>query len=365
MESDEAQELTRCRKCRMLCGCESIAISILVPSKSNCSGIFTREVWGGCKVPVPFCQELFVAKCDCAVLEMTNYTQKELPESFGGLTSLVKLGVYSGQLEELPQPIGANHKRMIVLMVIGNQLKSLPDSVGNLQNLMGLWVFNNQLTSLPDSLGNLQNLLHLQVFNNQLTSLPDSVENLQNLLHLWVFNNQLTSLPDSLGNLQNLVTFWVFNNQVTSLPDSVGKLHNLLNLIVFNNRLTSLPDSVGNLQNLQLFLVWNNTLTTLPKTVGDMESLIELDLNCRLCLDNKHQEATAGFLYLNCPLCLDCWATQMKAGGWTPDTTPLNVCELLNTFGNNFRIADMEDSKAGHHGLTTFMSGLKLFNFRI
>ena len=27
-ENDEAQELTRCRKCRMLCGCESIAISI-------------------------------------------------------------------------------------------------------------------------------------------------------------------------------------------------------------------------------------------------------------------------------------------------------------------------------------------------
>ena len=68
-----------------------------------------------------------------------------------------------------------------------------------------------------------------------------------------------------------------------------------------------------------------------------------LDLNCRLCLDNKHQKATAGFLYLNCPLCLDCWVTQMKAGGCTPDTTPLNVCELLDAFGNNFRIAEMED----------------------
>ena len=65
---------------------------------------------------VPFCQDLFVGKCDCAVLEMTNYTKKALPESFEGLKSLIKLGVYTGQLEELPQRLGDNHKRMIVLM---------------------------------------------------------------------------------------------------------------------------------------------------------------------------------------------------------------------------------------------------------
>ena len=108
------------------------------PSTDKCSGMFTNEVWEGCQVKVPFCQDLFVAKCDCAVLEMTNYTQRALPESFGGLKSLVKLGVYTGQLEELPQPLGDNHKRMIVLMVIGNKLESLPDSVGNLQNLLRL-----------------------------------------------------------------------------------------------------------------------------------------------------------------------------------------------------------------------------------
>ena len=76
---------------------------------------------------------------------MTNYTQRALPEAFGGLKSLVKLGVYTGQLEELPQLLGDNHKRMVVLRIIGNKLESLPDSVGNLQNLLHLWVFNNRL----------------------------------------------------------------------------------------------------------------------------------------------------------------------------------------------------------------------------
>ena len=85
------------------------------PSSDKCSGMFTNEVWEGCQVRVPFCQDLFVGKCDCAVLEMTNYTKKALPDSFEGLKSLIKLGVYTGQLEELPQRLGDNHKRMIVL----------------------------------------------------------------------------------------------------------------------------------------------------------------------------------------------------------------------------------------------------------
>ena len=68
-----------------------------------------------------------------------------------------------------------------------------------------------------------------------------------------------------------------------------------------------------------------------------------LELDCRLCLDNKREEAKAGFLYLNCPLCLDCWVMQMKAGDWTPDTTPLTVCELLDAFAKDFRIAKMKD----------------------
>ena len=135
------------------CSISALCVHLFTqPSADKCSGIFTKEVWAGCKVSVPFCQDLFVAKCDCGVLEMTNYTQKALPESFGGLKSLAMLGVYTGALKELPQPIGDNHKRLIILR---------PDSVGNLQNLLDLRVYNNRLESLPDSVGNLKNLICL------------------------------------------------------------------------------------------------------------------------------------------------------------------------------------------------------------
>ena len=68
-----------------------------------------------------------------------------------------------------------------------------------------------------------------------------------------------------------------------------------------------------------------------------------LELDCGLCYLNKTKEERAEFLYLNCPLCLNCWVTQMKAGDWTPDTRPMSVCELLDAFGKEFRIVEMED----------------------
>ena len=91
------------------------------------------------------------------------------------------------------------------------------------------------------------------------------------------------------------------------------------------------------LTRLKMSSKWNNEWLRPNR----YRSARNLELDCRLCLDNKHEEAKAEFLYLNCPLCLDCWVTQMKAGEWTPDT--LTVCELLNAFANDFRIEEMED----------------------
>merc|ERR1711871_194870 len=106
-----------------------------IPS-SNCSRVFTSEVWEGCRVPVPFCRNLYIAKCDCAVLEMKNYSHHRLPQSFGKLQSLVKLGVFAGELEELPRSFGDNHKRMKVLIVVENKLKFLPPGIGKMQTLL-------------------------------------------------------------------------------------------------------------------------------------------------------------------------------------------------------------------------------------
>ena len=209
---------------------------------------------------------------------MKNYTQTALPESFGGLKSLLKLGVYNGALQELPQEIGDNHERLGVLIVTGTKLGSLPDSVGNLKNLLTLSVFNNQLRSLPDSVGNLKNLLYLWVFNNQLRSLPDSVGHLKNLIDLWVFNNQLRSLPDSVGHLKNLLVLYAWNNTITRLPESLGNVKSLIDVDVRHNNLASLPASIRQWDNLEYLYLAGNPLCLnldIPSNLRDAKGLCE------------------------------------------------------------------------------------------
>ena len=112
----------------------------------------------------------------------------------------------------------------------------------------------------------LQNLISsFLVFNNRLESLPDSVGNLQNLLGLWVFNNRLESLPDSVGNLQNLLESFGLQQSTRIVARQRGKLTEFVRSLCLQQPTKSLPDSVGQLHNLQAFYAWNNTLTTLPK----------------------------------------------------------------------------------------------------
>jgi Leucine-rich repeat (LRR) protein len=279
------------------------------PSAKKCAGIFTEEVWEACRVPVPFCQDLFVAKCDCSVLEMFNYTHKKLPDSFEGLLSLAKIGVYNGALEELPKHIGGNHKRLLVLDVTGNNIEQLPDSVGELEGLNMLIVSSNRLKSLPDNVGRLKNLVNLYASNNQLESLPESVGELKGLLYLFAYNNRLRSLPDSVGKLERLIKLFVYNNQLQSLPGSVGKLQKMLKLSIYNNQLQSLPDSTEKLHNLVEVLAWNNSLTSLPKMVGTMKSLNHVDVrwnNLGHLPSSVSKWDKIKYLYLEGnPLCID------------------------------------------------------------
>ena len=106
---------------------------------------------------------------------MENYNKTSLPESFGNMSSLIKLTIQKGKLESLHDSFGNNHKQLIVLSIVENNLIYLPTSIGHLEELSFLYLNSNQLTSLSESIQNLQNLLHLRFDNNQLTSLPDGI----------------------------------------------------------------------------------------------------------------------------------------------------------------------------------------------
>lgn len=150
-----------------------------------------------------------------------------------------------------------------ILNLEGNNLTSLPESIGDLTNLTILRLNHNKLTSLPESIGNLTKLSRLYLNHNELTSLPESISNLTNLIWLDLDDNKLTSLPKSIDNLTNLIWLYLKSNKLTSLPESIGNLNKLILLNLDNNKLTSLPESISDLTNLNSINLDNNPLVNL------------------------------------------------------------------------------------------------------
>jgi len=56
-----------------------------------------------------------------------------------------------------------------------NRLQTLPNEIGQLQNLRVLALYENALNSLPESLANLKNLEFLDIRHNKLTEVIDSI----------------------------------------------------------------------------------------------------------------------------------------------------------------------------------------------
>jgi len=140
---------------------------------------------------------------------LTDFTFDELKSVFGFVTEKSTrhyLAIWAlGILAQWNQKV----LDTTTLNLGGNQLTTLPDSIGNLTNLNTLnlggnkYLGGNQLTTLPKSIGNLNNLNELYLENNQLTTLPDSIENLTNLTHLYLNDNPISA--DELERIQALL----------------------------------------------------------------------------------------------------------------------------------------------------------------
>ena len=222
------------------------------PADEACANRYSSEVWKGCRVPVPFCQNIFVPHCDCAVLTMGNYSQPSLPDSFTGMKSLIVLTVVKGNLTKLPTRMGQQHPSVVSLYVYGTKLAELPDSIGDMKELFDLYIPNNELTTLPESVAKLPNLANLMVFNNELTSVPDYAGAFDRLLQLDVSNNRLNRLP---GNMLLLEWLHAWNNTLESFPDG---LISLTKVDVRHNRINALP--IENWEQIEYFYAAGNPL---------------------------------------------------------------------------------------------------------
>ena len=243
------------------------------PNEATCTKLYTKEVWYGCAMKVPFCADPFVPRCDCGVLRVMNYSQTTLPSSFGNMSSLLTLGVYRGKLESLPDALGIHQTKLRVIHVLNNQLKSLPNSVGQLENVLSLYLNGNVLVSLPESVCDLKQLRSLHVADNKLSALPKGIGKLKRLHDLIVRNNRLKALPESVCELRSLGLFTASNNNITTLPENIGNLENLHIFLAWQNNLNRLPNSVGIMKAVRHADFRYNNLTALPASLSLWSSI--------------------------------------------------------------------------------------------
>lgn len=182
-------------------------------------------------------------------------------------------------LTEIPEEVFMN-KSLKVLKLYGNKLETLPDEIGDLENLEKLYLGKNNIKRLPASIGKLKKLKILSAQYNLIDSLPDSIGELENLEQLILNQNKLTSLPKSIGNLKKLVVLQLKFNELEDLPVEIGNCENLQFIHLNRNYLTALPKELSNLRKLrELYLSGAGPLLDVPEGLCGLRyfELLEID----------------------------------------------------------------------------------------
>ena len=180
-------------------------------TSSNCENTI-GDMWSSCNLQAPFCGNLVTYGCDCAVLKMESYHDSKLPKSFRQFKSLLRLGIYSGNLSMLPDNLAEKVPYLRTLEVWNSKLESMP--TGALpKTLLWLHLGGNKLSKLPEDIGyGTPELSRLNVDNNFLKELPPSIGDMTNLYTLEARGNALTVLPREMKALKNLVWLYLSKN---------------------------------------------------------------------------------------------------------------------------------------------------------
>ena len=164
-----------------------------------------------------------------------------------------------------------------------NLVGYLPDEMRNLKNLESLIISYNQIKELPDWIGELENLDMLVANNANLSgSIPEEIGYLKKLRTLHLYTNDLSgSIPEEICDLSELESLNLrYNNLLGIIPSNIGNLKKMLMLELDGNQLEGIiPESIQNLNLLEWLSVPNNNLEgSIPAFFANMPNLEHLEL---------------------------------------------------------------------------------------
>lgn len=258
--------MTSLKSERLICRCKNIR-KVALKHINFCNSVSSSVF--------KFIFYCFIALCltNCVAIKDFKHTKA------GTSVNLSKKG-----LKAIPEEVFEN-KNIKVLRLFGNEIDSISERIGELENLEKLYLGKNNLTTLPKSIGNLKNLKILSVQYNDITSLPNEIGEMTNLKQITLNQNSLKTLPSTIGDLKKLEILELKFNQLTSLPEEITDCENLKFIYLNRNNLTALPDSLNKLTHLkELYMVGSGALIDIPESLCDIRNLEVLEIDAAVAV---------------------------------------------------------------------------------
>lgn len=200
-----------------------------------------------------------------------------LPDFLGDLQNIEKVEISGNHFQTFPECL-TKLTNMTRLMYTHNSTERLPDTFCNLTNLERLNLEKNAITALPENFGALSLLWQIDLEHNKLKTLPDSFGKLLDLKECYLLNNQIESLPETISGLKSLTLLQLSDNRLTVLPRAFSFLPSLEYLYLERNQLTEFPAILPELQNLTVLILNDNKLQSLPLVLGVLPKLYQLSV---------------------------------------------------------------------------------------
>ncbi len=201
-----------------------------------------------------------------------------LPEGIGSLTNLKHLWLWGNNLQGLPSDFFDLSSTLEILDLSHNTALGEATAVSIIQsftNLEGLYLRELGLTSIPDEIGNIQNLNTVDFTYNSLQSLPASFFTLDQMQRLYLGDNDLEMSFSELLVFDSLRSINCFSNNISGTLEGISSLTKLQDINLSDNLLTgSVPAEIGGLTNLYYLNFSYNELTgTLPPEISQLINL--------------------------------------------------------------------------------------------
>jgi hypothetical protein len=157
------------------------------------------------------------------------------------------------------------------LEVGGAGLNEVPD-LSALTNLEELLLWGNDLATLPSSLGACKAVRRINLFRNRFTTFPAVLAELPALVALTLGRNQIAAVADVIRGCRALRELDLADNPITELSEAIGDLPALAHLNLSGARIVRLPESLGR-SALQWLALARSEVAALPADLSGWKEL--------------------------------------------------------------------------------------------